>query len=213
MSYADENKELAGKIKSMLNEFGIEVFLAHEDLPGGKGWEDEIIKNIKKCDIFVAPLTKDFLQSAYANQEIGIAIAHFKKIIPLQVDAVPQGFIKRFQSTRKLNQSRIEMFPIEFIKALNVDNKLKGKMIDCLVGSFVKSSNFSDAKVRGMLLETCDGFSKERVNKIVKAAPENDQVYKCFVVRERLLAFLESYQRLISPDILEQLKKEYESGP
>src|SRR5690349_14086406 len=83
LSYSHHDKLLAGKVKEQLElYFGLEIFLAHEDIDGGEEWEKIIVENLKATDIFMPLLSPNFESSAFTDQETGIAYALNKKVIP-----------------------------------------------------------------------------------------------------------------------------------
>ena len=100
ISYSSQEKKLAGRLKVFLQSYcGFEVFLAHDDIPGGIEWEKEIFNSIKENDFFVPLISEAFRQSEYADQEIGIAVCLNKKIIPIKLESInPYGFINKYQA-------------------------------------------------------------------------------------------------------------------
>ena len=98
ISYSHRDKRIAGAIKNVFNHYGIEAFLAHEDIQVGKEWRDTILSNLKQFDVFVAILSKNFLESEWTNQEVGFAICKGTTIIPISIDGTPpSGFLEIFQ--------------------------------------------------------------------------------------------------------------------
>ncbi len=99
-SYSIDDKKIVGMLKKQLEFMGFEVFLAHDDIEPSAEWQDEIIKNLKSCDVFIPLLTKSFRESKFTDQETGIAVATDKFIISLQVDFPPYGFIGKKQGLK-----------------------------------------------------------------------------------------------------------------
>lgn len=97
-SYSTDDKTIVGKLKEQLEFMGFEVFLAHDDIEPNIEWQYDIIKNIKGCDTFIPLLTKSFRESAWTDQEIGMAVATDKFIVALQVDFPPYGFLGKNQA-------------------------------------------------------------------------------------------------------------------
>lgn len=61
ISYSYKDKKLAGELKEALGEeYGFQVFLAHETISVSTKWEKEIMRNLRNCDALVALLTKSF---------------------------------------------------------------------------------------------------------------------------------------------------------
>ena len=72
------------KLRSHLAERDIEAFVAHESIQVSQKWEDVLQVGLRTCDAVIALLTPDFKESDWTNQEVGIAIAHGKLVVPLQ---------------------------------------------------------------------------------------------------------------------------------
>lgn len=73
---------------------GFKTFLAHDDLSISDDWPPKILEKLKETDFVIPLLSNNFLCSGFANQEVGIALAKNKKIIPVSIDGRdPTGFI------------------------------------------------------------------------------------------------------------------------
>jgi len=60
LSYSTEDKGLAGFIKDSLEWYGLEVFIAHEDIEPSDEWQEAIIQNLESTDVFVPIITESF---------------------------------------------------------------------------------------------------------------------------------------------------------
>lgn len=98
LSYAIEDKELAGKIKHGL-EPDFAVFLAHEDITPGAEWLDMIISNLRTSSIFLALRTTNYARKSATEQECGFALALGKRIISVCIGTKPSemGFCEQYQ--------------------------------------------------------------------------------------------------------------------
>ena len=92
-SYSHKDRVLAGKIATLLNEKGIDVFLAHEDIEVSERWREEIFKHLESDNVLLALLTPKYEKSVWANQEAGIMHGKRGKVIPL---IVGETNIKKF---------------------------------------------------------------------------------------------------------------------
>ena len=99
ISYSTANKKWSSTVKSSLLSVGFHGFLAHEDLRVSEEWKASILQELKKADVFVALLSKEFKQSEYCSQEVGFIIARKKVlVISLSIDGtMPYGFLSHLQ--------------------------------------------------------------------------------------------------------------------
>lgn len=99
LSYAVEDKILAGKLKKVLEESGLRVFLAHEDIEPTAKWRDKIISDLKASNVFLVLRTKNYIGKQYTEQECGFALALGKRILSLSIDtkSSEMGFLSEFQ--------------------------------------------------------------------------------------------------------------------
>ena len=102
ISYSHDDRKYAGQTKAVLATFGIDAFLAHEDIHVSHDWRDRILQELKCCKLFVALLSKKFLASKWAPQEVGFIVSREEvKIMPISLDdTVACGFIGNIQSKR-----------------------------------------------------------------------------------------------------------------
>lgn len=112
ISYSSANKKYCGIVKDALQQIGLDGFLAHEDINISREWENEIFNQLKRTDIFIAILSKDFKNSEYCSQEVGMALQRGCMIIPLSIDGTESyGFLNKIQSKpfRHLSQMQEEI--------------------------------------------------------------------------------------------------------
>src|SRR3989344_3020 len=89
ISYAHPEAEFASQIKKLLEQKGLEVFIAHNDIEPSLEWQEEIIRYLKRCDIFIPIVSTNFKNSNWTDQETGIAVCEGKHIIPIYTDKPP----------------------------------------------------------------------------------------------------------------------------
>ena len=83
-------------MKKLLDRPGCSAFLAETSVEAGEPLDTKIVAAIKRCDVFVLLWSHHAKQSEWVPQEIGIAKAIEKPIIPivLHESATPTGFLK-----------------------------------------------------------------------------------------------------------------------
>ena len=98
ISYSRINKEFAVKLAKELRAADFPIWLDQLDIPTGARWDDELEKALRECGIFLVILTPAAIASENVKDEIGYAIDHGKRILPvlLQECDVPLR-LRRFQ--------------------------------------------------------------------------------------------------------------------
>jgi hypothetical protein len=86
ISYSRVNKQFALKLATELKAAGFLIWLDQFDIPTGKRWDDEIEKALRECEIFMVVMTPASIASENAKDEIGYAIDHGKRIMPVLLE-------------------------------------------------------------------------------------------------------------------------------
>jgi hypothetical protein len=86
ISYSRVNSSRIDDLVRAVEYLGHEVWIDRE-LVGGRQWWDEILENIRCCDVFVAALSAQSLASKPCQLEYGYATALNKSILPVLVAA------------------------------------------------------------------------------------------------------------------------------
>jgi hypothetical protein len=100
ISYSRQDKEFALDFAREMKASGLSVWLDQLDIPTGARWDDEVESALRECTIFLIILTPASVSSENVKDEIGYAIDHGKRIMPvlLQECVVPLR-LRRFQYT------------------------------------------------------------------------------------------------------------------
>ena len=99
ISYSDTNYADVVKISTMLKEHNINTFVAKHDIKSGEKWSNKIKDSLKTSHVFLAIITKEYHNSSYADQEIGMALAMNIHIIPIRLDdSIPKGFLNEIHA-------------------------------------------------------------------------------------------------------------------
>ena len=209
LSYSSEDKKLAAYIRATLEELGLEVFLAHEDIRPSSDWQKVILENLKSTDIFIPIITENFKKSNWTDQESGIAFVKEKLIIPIAVDKkMPYGFLGKLQafnfssklpiSAEKIIEVIIEAKP-EFVNSL----------LDSLIKSFGASCSYDDAGLKSSLLLKFKDITKEQINEIFRSVLRNGQIKQSLSAHKNLNELFSKHQRLLDKKLLKEVKNKY----
>jgi len=134
VSYSSEDSIIAGALKRNLERYGISVFLAHEDIKPGRDWADDLEKTLEGCTAILPIISRNFIKSEWASQEIGFAYARKKFILSLKVDKDinPGGFIARSQAL-PINIDKLETSCQKIIDVFGKYRLLREPLIDSLI--------------------------------------------------------------------------------
>lgn len=176
LSHANKDKKIAKKFADELNQYGLKIFVAHEDIEIGDKWESILFNKIKECDLFVALLSENFHSAQYTDHEVGIAYGLNKLIFPVRFDdTMPYGFMSKFQA-KKISQeiNKDEIIKLFFTMVSKSD---KGtEMINKLIEEFGDSNSYERANQTADILSQRTEFSDEQLNQISNTFLYNDQI-------------------------------------
>jgi nucleoside 2-deoxyribosyltransferase len=211
LSYSSDDSELAGQIKTTLEDmFGVDVFLAHDDIQPSSEWQREILSTLEQADVFIPILTESFEVSDYTDQETGYALARGIFVIPIKIKAIPHGFISHIQALKF--QAESPQGSCQTIARAVVRNpKLRKSFLDDLIKNFGGSYSFDRAKAMSAGLMSLDGYTRQQKNEIIRLATDNAQIYGSFGAKKNLERFIKDNKSSIDSalvDVYEQLIKD-----
>ncbi|MHA1542790.1 MAG: toll/interleukin-1 receptor domain-containing protein [Candidatus Hodarchaeales archaeon] len=88
ISHSMKNIELVNQAKAMLEQKGLNAYVAVSEPEPGEKLDDKIVNHIKSSSFFLLLYTKDAETSPWVNSELGIAVSMNKKIIPIIEEGV-----------------------------------------------------------------------------------------------------------------------------
>lgn len=95
ISHAEEDSELAIRIYLILERMGLNPWEYKLHPEYGRGLDEIIRDKIRQCEVFVPLLTSNGIYSQWVNQEIGVAYALNRYIIPVVQTGEPsRGFVE-----------------------------------------------------------------------------------------------------------------------
>jgi hypothetical protein len=127
ISHVAVHKDKATRLKSCLIRYGIDGFVAHEDIEPTLEWQSEIENALRTMDAFLAIHTVGFAKSIWTQQEVGYAVGRGVKIISLQMGEDPTGFISKHQALRR-GDRKAEAIAAEIDGILAKDPRTRDKL-------------------------------------------------------------------------------------
>ena len=167
ISHLTENKESATYLKRFLAQYGIDCFVAHEDIEPTQLWQTEIEKALASMDLLCAILTPNFYQSKWCDQEVGIALGRSIPTLSIKKGADPHGFIGKYQAI-KAKETADAVAKDVFVTICKMDNA-NLKYFSLLGKLFLNSKNEEEAMDWLKLMNKIPNFSVEVINKIASS--------------------------------------------
>lgn len=122
ISHLSENKDSASGLKEALTQYGIDCFVAHEDIRPSKEWEIEIENALYTTDALCAIVVPEFRESIWCDQEVGIALGQHKMVFSIDKGFTPYGFFGKFQAIKSKDKTRKKMAYDVWSSIINNDN-------------------------------------------------------------------------------------------
>lgn len=174
ISYADEDKDVVGRIKRGLEHYGIDVFCAHDDIKPFSEWTEEIINELREADVIVSVHSDAFDASDFTYQEIGFALALGKRILPLKLNRAPHGFISKYQALT-VHKDVIGPACRTMFKRLCEDKKLEPKLRISATRALADAESFAQAEQKAQILLDFDHWTASQLDKVIYAMLSNSQ--------------------------------------
>jgi len=186
-THSRRDKDTASAIKSHLEEFDMEVFLAHEDIRSGENWRKTMLKALESCDIFMPIMTESIKESEWATQEMGFAFAirKDKMILPLKDGANPRCMLEIFQGLQCAyleggneidSEKTFSIIIDELISGGEHPDQYKSVLKRNAIEGLLRSKNFMETRRKYMVLRKYDSFTENEIDSIIEATEKNDQV-------------------------------------
>jgi hypothetical protein len=86
ISYKTENRATADELFAMLEAVGLVPWMDYRGIEPGMRWRDELIRQVRTCNAFVALLTPNYIRSEHCRMEILIARSRRCPILPVEVE-------------------------------------------------------------------------------------------------------------------------------
>jgi hypothetical protein len=175
ISHLAITKAFAAELKADLAQYGINAFVAHEDIEPTKEWVDEIEAGLSTCDALVALLTPGFKESNWTDQEVGFCHGRRVLIVSVRQGLDPYGFISRYQAVNGNGKAGSDVAS-ELVRIFAKNPKTASATAESLVHAFERSDSFAAAKYRVANLSMIESWTPDLLRRIEQAADDNGQI-------------------------------------
>jgi len=189
ISHTSSNKESAHRLKEAMAKYHVAAFVAHDDIEPTKEWQAEIERALRTMDALAAIISSDFYSSRWCDQEVGFAFGRGKLVVPVCKDAVPHGFLGKYQGFPA--QGLMPSIVAEKVVDTLVGHSLTvERMTEALVERIVTSGSWDVSKRTIKLLEQVPHLTALQIAKLMQAAERNEEVRNAFGVSDRIQALV-----------------------
>ncbi len=196
------------EIRDKLELHGFQVFIAHEDIDVSEVWRKRILDELENCDIALALLTKNFKESDWADQEMGIAYHLGKVIVSLCGNVSVYGFLDEFQAC-PIGSHGIEPSCNKIITAIRKKPGCEDRYRQGVVDAFCSSKSYTDAAHRSKVVTSLNGLEIPQMNQIVRAGFENNNLTGSYVAEDFIKNLIDDHRGFIDEGLINQ----WESTP
>lgn len=175
MSHVTSDKALVSEVKIKLADYGIDCFVAHQDIRPTKQWMDEIILALDTCDALAAFISKAYPKSKWTDQEVGYCMRRRVLILPIGLGLTPYGFMGVYQGAQCKDMDADKIAETIF-QTLMTNQRSKARMAEALVSSLETATSFDEAASKARVLNEIETWTPELLRKLQSAKEGNSQV-------------------------------------
>lgn len=176
LSHLSQDKVKVHELKERLKLYGIDAFVAHDDIEPSREWQNEIELALRSMDSLAALFTPDFSKSSWCDQEIGWALGRGIPVIPIRLGCDPYGFAGKFQA---ISGTFDTPFPLARLIFETLSNKAETRraIFGAIPIAFLESNSFSQSLKLVPIIESYQDFTNADKDILWRACKKNDQVY------------------------------------
>jgi len=182
LSHLASEKAYAARLKVACARFGIDAFVAHEDIEPGREWLRTIIAALQSSHALAALFHSGFKDSNWCDQEVGIAIGRGIPALPVRVDHDPYGFLGAIQAVPATGLDASDVAWVITDKLL-ADKRTSATLVEALVERLVHALSFAHANTLARMLgQHLDLLTREHLDRLRAAQKANTEVEGAFDV-------------------------------
>lgn len=177
LTHVAEHKKEAHELKYSLRFFGVDAFVAHDDIQAGEEWQAAIRSALHSSDALAGLLHQGFRESDWCDQEVGIALGRGIPAVPIQCTLPPYGFFGSVQAVNHLPIKSPRAVARDLVVVLLRDKRVSEKLTQTIVDRLASATSYGQANtLSGVLAEHAPLLSEEQIDQLRKAEKENSEL-------------------------------------
>ncbi len=199
LSHISAEKAGVSKLKSELLRWGVDSFVAHEDIEPNLEWQREIELALRSMYALAALLTPGFHESRWTDQEVGFALGKGTLVIPVRLGLDPYGFIGKQQGLPgKLDAP--ELLASHIVDSLLKHRTTADTMREALIVGLEKARSFNASIAVSKKLEGLKYIPADQLRRMEAASENNSIVKKSWNVPERIQQIAQRFKPPVTDD-------------
>lgn len=188
LSHLALQRGIADRLKSSLDWWGFDGFVAHKDIDPGKDWIRVINAALFSCDALAILLNDGIKESAWCDQEVGVALGRGVPVVPVKIDLDPYGLAGAIQAVPWPAVDHPESEVAQGIAMILLqDKRSTSRATEAMVARVIRATSFDMAnRISSVLAEHPQALLREQVARLRKAQRENPQVRDAWRVERNL---------------------------
>lgn len=175
ITHLANQKLTAHSLKSNLRFYGIDAFVAHDDIRPGKEWQLVIESALHSCDALVGLLHSGFRESDWCDQEVGFALGRGVPVVPIHFDLYPYGFFGSVQAIINAGAQEVKALARQLTLILLHDKRTADKLTEAIVEQLANARSFDQANRLSGLLATETPLLHQRPSRTAAQRREEEQ--------------------------------------
>ena len=167
ISHKTEDKMNVSSFKSQMKVYGIDCFVAHEDIEPTTRWADEIENALFSMDACIAIMTPNYHESFWTDHEVGCAYGRHVPVLAARMGKDPYGLIGRFQGL----SSTWDELPIKTMKYLLQYTQAK----DSYINAINKCDSYDHGNMLALMFPNIKSFTEKQLERLIDAWITNSQ--------------------------------------
>ena len=187
LTHVAEKREVAHSLKSSLRFYGVDAFVAHDDIQPAQEWLLAIEEALHSCDALAGLLHEGFRESDWCDQEVGIAIGRRIVVVPIQFDLLPYGFFGSLQAVNNAASQRPTTLARSLVRILLEDKRSSAELTAAIVAQLARAETYPQAnKLAQILAEEAPPLSRAQLERLRRAKRKNYVVRRANAVEGHL---------------------------